>query len=203
MNRFVGLVAALLSICVLSQAANAGAPPPVLGVSALRCVDSPVGDCEFGNPTGPFEVNKLFAEPGLLTLTGFASGQGTSAPFQETIENFSGGSISAYQIALSTNGIGIAAFNNGADLHLLNPLFVGAAGSCGLMNGNLAIFCSGLNVPHGGSFGVSFRLEAPTFVSTSFALVQGPTSVVPEPATLALLGLGLVGLAASRRRRLN
>jgi hypothetical protein len=70
------------------------------------------------------------------------------------------------------------------------------------MNGNLAIFCSGLNVPQGGSFGIGFNLMAPSPVGTGFALAQGPASV-PEPATLALLGLGLAGLAASRRRRRN
>lgn len=200
MTRFVGLVAALLFFGVSAQDAKAGAP--ALAITALGCVDSQVGSCEFGNPNGPYDVSKLFLQPAPLTLFGTALGQGTSAPVVEIIDNMTGGNIFAYHIMLSTVGAnGIAAFNdNGGDLHLLNPILGGATGSCNLMGGNMSIFCSGMNVPTGNSFGVAFNLMAMTPVRTGFTLVQGPASV-PEPAALALLGLGLAGLAAARLRR--
>jgi hypothetical protein len=43
--------------------------------------------------------------------------------------------------------------------------------------------------------------EASSFAN--FVLDAAPSLGVPEPTTFALLGLGLVGIAASRRRRLS
>ena len=161
----------------------------------LDCSD-PI-TCTFINSTNNvWEITKVFDDLEDLVFTGTAFGEKASYPLHEMITNKTDSILTSWQVGIFDNG----------RFQLRDPSITdGAFAQCTPTAAKelaSTIFCSGLSVEPDATFELQYYVYmAQACEATNgceFTIRQG----IPEPTTLALLGLSLAGLGWSRRKKI-
>jgi hypothetical protein len=159
---------------------------------------SPTIGAQFTNNTGSLISNLLIAYTGEQ----WRLGQNTTGRAADRLD---------FQLSLNAASLTTGTWVDYNSLDFSSPV---VAGTVGALNGNagenqtdLSFLISGLSIANGASFWIRWSDSdlAPGsddgLAIDDFSLTASGTTSVPEPGTLALLGLGLAGLAATRRRK--
>ena len=202
-------------------------------INTLSSPSAPVfGGTSFGGVTLSTNVSTTYANSSLSLTTKYSlaqQGNGAALSTTITLQNTSASSetLQFYQLSDFTLG-GISSGQSVNFLETTYPFGVTQAGGGLLLNGSLSGVGLGTSVPveevaGTGNFGLGNGNTAPTFSDSPLSatgnvayayefnvtlagnsgITISELQAVPEPSSMALLGLGIIGLGISGARKLN